>query len=107
MISIVIATHGDPRLLDLTLEAAAQATTTDVEYVLVGDVETAIARRAGQPLGSRLITVHRPDLGRVAALNEGGYEDKVRVVRVNDWTTQWTYADVVEVVEGAGATSAA
>jgi citrate lyase subunit beta/citryl-CoA lyase len=38
----------------------------------------------------------------VAALNEGGYEDKVRVVRVNDWTTQWTYADVVEVVEGAG-----
>ena len=39
----------------------------------------------------------------VAALNEGGYDDKVRVVRVNDWTTQWTYADVVEVVEGAGA----
>jgi citrate lyase subunit beta/citryl-CoA lyase len=26
----------------------------------------------------------------------------VRVVRVNDWTTQWTYADVIEVVEGAG-----
>jgi hypothetical protein len=24
-------------------------------------------------------------------------------VRVNDWTTQWTYADVIEVVEGAGA----
>jgi citrate lyase subunit beta / citryl-CoA lyase len=39
----------------------------------------------------------------VAALNEGGYDDKVRVVRVNDWTTQWTYADVVTVVEGAGA----
>lgn len=39
----------------------------------------------------------------VAALNEGGYGDKVRVVRVNDWTTEWTYADVVEVVEGAGA----
>ncbi|MFM9135494.1 MAG: HpcH/HpaI aldolase/citrate lyase family protein [bacterium] len=38
----------------------------------------------------------------VAALNEGGYEGKVRSVRVNDWTTQWTYADVVEVVEGAG-----
>jgi citrate lyase subunit beta/citryl-CoA lyase len=38
----------------------------------------------------------------VAALNEGGYEGKVRTVRVNDWTTQWTYADVVEVVEGAG-----
>ena len=39
----------------------------------------------------------------VAALNEGGWEHKVRVVRVNDWTTQWTYRDVVEVVEGAGA----
>jgi citrate lyase subunit beta / citryl-CoA lyase len=38
----------------------------------------------------------------VAALNEGGYEDKVRVVRVNDLTTAWTYSDVVEVVEKAG-----
>jgi len=39
----------------------------------------------------------------VAALNEGGWGDKVRVVRVNDWTTHWTYRDVIEVVEGAGA----
>jgi citrate lyase subunit beta/citryl-CoA lyase len=39
----------------------------------------------------------------VAALNAGGYDDKVRVVRVNDWTTEWTYADVIEVVGGAGA----
>ena len=38
----------------------------------------------------------------VSALNEGGFEGKVRVVRVNDWTTPWTYRDVVEVVEGAG-----
>lgn len=38
----------------------------------------------------------------VAALNEGGFDGKVRSVRVNDWTTQWTYQDVVEVVEGAG-----
>ncbi|MDP4014327.1 MAG: CoA ester lyase [Candidatus Nanopelagicales bacterium] len=38
----------------------------------------------------------------VAALNEGGYDEKVRVVRVNDLTTQWTYLDVVEVVENAG-----
>ena len=46
----------------------------------------------------------KPDARKniVAALNEGGYEGKVRTVRVNDWTTQWTYADVVEVVEGAG-----
>ena len=39
----------------------------------------------------------------VAALNEGGWGDKTRVVRVNDWTTHWTYRDVIEVVEGAGA----
>jgi citrate lyase subunit beta/citryl-CoA lyase len=39
----------------------------------------------------------------VQVLNEGGYEDKIRTVRVNDWTTQWTYTDVIEIVEGAGA----
>jgi citrate lyase subunit beta / citryl-CoA lyase len=38
----------------------------------------------------------------VAALNEGGWGDRLRVVRVNDWTTEWTYRDVTEVVEGAG-----
>ncbi|MBO0877744.1 MAG: CoA ester lyase, partial [Pseudonocardia sp.] len=36
----------------------------------------------------------------VAAFNEGGWGHKTRVVRVNDWTTEWTYRDVVEVVEG-------
>ncbi|WP_262852160.1 HpcH/HpaI aldolase/citrate lyase family protein [Mumia quercus] len=47
----------------------------------------------------------KPDARKniVSALNEGGWGDKVRVVRVNDWTTQWTYRDVIEVVEGAGA----
>jgi citrate lyase subunit beta / citryl-CoA lyase len=39
----------------------------------------------------------------VEALNEGGWGSRVRVVRVNDWTTPWTYRDVIEVVEGAGA----
>ena len=39
----------------------------------------------------------------VAALNEGGWGGKVRVVRVNDWTTEWTFTDVIEVVGGAGA----
>src|SRR3954452_24866591 len=38
----------------------------------------------------------------VAALNDGGWGKKLRVVRVNDWTTEWTYRDVIEVVEGAG-----
>src|ERR671928_771104 len=38
----------------------------------------------------------------VKFLNEGDWTGKTRVVRVNDWTTEWTYRDVVEVVEGAG-----
>jgi citrate lyase subunit beta / citryl-CoA lyase len=39
----------------------------------------------------------------VAALNEGGWGSKIRTVRVNDWTTEWTHLDVIEVVGGAGA----
>jgi citrate lyase subunit beta/citryl-CoA lyase len=38
----------------------------------------------------------------VAALNEGDWSGKTRVVRVNDLTTKWTYRDVITVVEGAG-----
>ncbi|WNV82441.1 CoA ester lyase [Umezawaea sp. Da 62-37] len=47
----------------------------------------------------------KPDARKtiVASLNEGGWGERVRVVRVNDWTTEWTYRDVTEVVEGAGA----
>ena len=39
----------------------------------------------------------------VDALNNGDWSGKIRVVRVNDWTTHWTYRDVITVVEGAGA----
>ena len=38
----------------------------------------------------------------VDALNNGDWGGKTRAVRVNDWTTQWTYQDVITVVEGAG-----
>jgi len=46
----------------------------------------------------------KPDARKniVAALNDGGWGDKLRVVRVNDLTTPWTYRDVIDVVEGAG-----
>jgi len=37
-----------------------------------------------------------------AALNEGGWGDRVRVVRINDVSTQWAYRDVIDVVEAAG-----
>ncbi len=38
----------------------------------------------------------------VAALNEGGWIAPTVTVRVNDWDTPWTTADVLEVVGGAG-----
>jgi citrate lyase subunit beta/citryl-CoA lyase len=39
----------------------------------------------------------------VDVLNTGDWTGKVRVVRVNDLTTKWTYRDVITIVEGAGA----
>src|SRR5690606_5958688 len=39
----------------------------------------------------------------IAALNEGDWDGKIRVVRINDLRTHWAYRDVIEVVEGAGA----
>lgn len=38
-----------------------------------------------------------------AALAEPGWAGQLRGVRVNDWTTPWTHADIIEVVAGAGA----
>ena len=37
------------------------------------------------------------------ALSETGWSGQLRGVRVNDWTTPWTYSDVIEVVSLAGA----
>src|ERR1700710_2569942 len=56
------------------------------------DLEDAVAPLA--KAGARKLVVD--------ALNEGGWGNRIRAVRVNDWTTQWTYRDVIEVVEGAG-----
>ncbi len=39
----------------------------------------------------------------VDALNDGDWHGKIRAVRVNDWTTRWTYRDVITVAEAAGA----
>jgi citrate lyase subunit beta/citryl-CoA lyase len=38
-----------------------------------------------------------------AGLAADGWADQLRGVRVNDWTTPWTHADVIEVVAAAGA----
>src|ERR671927_1555086 len=37
----------------------------------------------------------------VKAINEQDWGDTVLCVRVNAWDTEWTYRDVIEVVEGA------
>jgi len=56
------------------------------------DLEDAVAPGAKEEARSNI----------VAALNEGDWAGKTRVVRVNDLTTKWTYRDVITVVEGAG-----
>lgn len=38
-----------------------------------------------------------------AALAQPGWAGQLRGVRVNDWTTPWTHADIIEVVARAGA----
>ncbi len=38
-----------------------------------------------------------------AALASPGWGSQIKAVRVNDWSTQWTYGDVVDVVSAAGA----
>ncbi|MDQ1647098.1 MAG: citrate lyase subunit beta / citryl-CoA lyase [Cryptosporangiaceae bacterium] len=76
---------SSPRFLD-------KARTLDSDQVFL-DLEDACAPLA-KPEARKNI---------VAALNEGGWASRLRVVRVNDLTTHWTYRDVIEVVEGAGA----
>src|SRR3954464_1354272 len=76
---------SSPKMID-------KARTLPVDQVFL-DLEDAVAAAAKTDARGTV----------VAALNEGGWAERVRVVRVNDWTTPWTYRDVVEVVEGAGA----
>src|ERR1700760_1860782 len=76
---------SSPKMLD-----KAQGLPADQVFL---DIEDAVAPLA-KPAARKNI---------VAALNTGDWGDRARVVRVNDLTTQWTFADVLEVVEGAGA----
>jgi citrate lyase subunit beta / citryl-CoA lyase len=75
-----------------SLKMIDKARTLPVDLVFL-DLEDAVAPLAKPDARKRVI----------AALTEDGWGSKVRVVRVNDWTTPWTYRDVVDVVEGAGA----
>ncbi|WP_067970201.1 HpcH/HpaI aldolase/citrate lyase family protein [Nocardiopsis trehalosi] len=71
-----------------------------------------IAKARGLPVDAFFLDLEdavapaEKDAARVAvvdALNEGGWDGRLRTVRVNALDTPWTYRDVVAVVEGAGA----
>ena len=76
---------SNPRFLDKAKSLAADQVFLDLEDACAPLVKPAARKNI------------------VAALNEGGWGNRIRVVRVNDVTTHWTYRDVTEVVEGAGA----
>ncbi|GLY73195.1 HpcH/HpaI aldolase/citrate lyase family protein [Actinoallomurus iriomotensis] len=76
---------SNPRFIEKARELPAD------EFFL--DLEDAVAPQAKEEARAHV----------VAALNAGGWGDRVRVVRINDVTTPYAYRDVIEVVEGAGA----
>src|SRR5271165_6772045 len=57
------------------------------------DLEDAVAADAKAEARTRV----------AAALAEPGWAGQLRGVRVNDWTTPWTHADIIEVVSAVGA----
>jgi citrate lyase subunit beta / citryl-CoA lyase len=57
------------------------------------DLEDAVAPEAKPQARTRV----------AAALADPGWAGQLRGVRVNDWTTPWTHADIIEVVAAAGA----
>jgi citrate lyase subunit beta/citryl-CoA lyase len=83
--SILAVPASNPRMM-----AKAAASAADEVFL---DLEDAVAP-AEKP-GARAQAVE--------ALTTLGFGHKIRAVRVNDVTTRWCYADVVEVVTGAGA----
>ena len=76
---------SNPRFLE-----KAQGLAADEVFL---DLEDAVAPLAKQDARDLIVD----------ALNTGDWSGKIRAVRVNDWTTQWTHQDVITVVAGAGA----
>ncbi len=76
---------SNPRFLE-----KAQGLASDQVFL---DIEDSVAPLAKADARKNIVEV----------LNTGDWGTRVRTVRVNDWTTQWTYRDVIDVVEGAGA----
>jgi citrate lyase subunit beta/citryl-CoA lyase len=83
--SVLAVPGSSPKML-----AKAQGLPVDEAFL---DLEDAVAPDA--KAGARANVV--------AALNDGDWGGTIRAVRVNDLETSWTYRDVLQVVEGAGA----
>ncbi|NUT11360.1 MAG: CoA ester lyase [Nonomuraea sp.] len=82
--SVLAVPGSNPRFLE-------KAQSLDVDEVFL-DLEDSVAPLAKAQARGNI----------VKALLEGDWTGKTRVVRVNALETQWTYRDVIEVVEGAG-----
>ncbi|MEV0149560.1 MULTISPECIES: CoA ester lyase [unclassified Nonomuraea] len=82
--SVLAVPGSNPRFLE-----KAQGLPVDEVFL---DLEDSVAPLAKDQARANVVT----------ALREGDWTGKTRVVRVNDLSTQWTYRDVIEVVEGAG-----
>jgi citrate lyase subunit beta/citryl-CoA lyase len=76
---------SNPRFLE-----KAQSLPADEVFLDLEDAVSPLAKQSARQL-------------IVDALNGGDWAGKTRAVRVNDWTSEWTYRDVITVVEGAGA----
>ena len=69
----------------------AKARTLEVDALFL-DLEDAVAPPAKAEARAHI----------VEALNEGPFRAPIVTVRVNGWQSPWTYADVIEVMTGAG-----
>lgn len=75
---------SSPRMLD-------KAQNLPADQVLL-DLEDSVAPLAKEDARQNVAT----------ALITGEFSARTRAVRINDWTTPWTYHDVIDVVTGAG-----
>jgi len=76
---------SNPRMIEKAKTLPADEVFLDLEDSVAPDAKSA-ARTAA-----------------AAALAGPGWSGQLRGIRVNDWTTPWTYTDVIDVVSGAGA----
>jgi citrate lyase subunit beta/citryl-CoA lyase len=94
---VVVENRYRPRRTILSVPGSSakmieKAKTLPADEVFL-DLEDAVAPGAKAEARARV----------AAALTSSGWAGQLRGVRVNDWTTPWTHADVIDVVSAAGA----